>query len=101
MLTDGNPGIELNDTYTCINRKYEIDVNETKVTLRRGSVIIIQERKWTCSDTFYHVMSSIYNKIKELKLLPMFTQIKMKGEKIEDIKIIINILKEIYKTMYI
>lgn len=99
-ITDGNPVIEITDNWTLINRKYEIDVGENKIVLRRGIQIILEDNKWNSADTFYSVMLNVYSKIIELKLLPMFTHIKMHGEKIEEMKLIVNKLKEMYQSMY-
>lgn len=99
-IIDGNPIIEVNNTYTLLNRKYEIDIREAKVILRRNSQIILEEPKWICGNTFYNVMLSIYSKIRELKLLPMFTHIKMQGDKEEEMRQIVNKLKGIHKELY-
>lgn len=99
-LIDNNPIIEVNETYTLINRKYEIDITEYKIILRRNSEIILEEPKWICSTSFYFIMNRVYNKIKQMKLLPMFTHIKILGDKVDEMRLIVDKLKEIYHNIY-
>ena len=99
-ITDRNPIIEINDSWTVINRKYEIDITETRVILRRNSQIILEQSKWISAETFYEVMFFIYSRITKLQLLPMFTQIKMQGDRVEEMQLIVNKLKDIHHSMY-